>query len=77
VDNFVDIYPLRAKILEKSRLSMRCLEKKQNCSSMKINDLARAERPGTVFDGFKLAIIEGRNFCEQVLKIRQKCGKSC
>jgi len=77
VDNFVDIYPLRAKILEKSRLSTRCLEKKQIRMAMKINDLAHIVQPGTVFDGFGPAIMQVNNFCEQVLKNRQKRSKSC
>jgi hypothetical protein len=68
VDNFVDICPSRAKILGKSRLSTRCLEKKQIRMAIKINDLAHIEQPGTVFNGFRPAIMQVNNFCEQVLK---------
>jgi hypothetical protein len=77
VDNFVDIYPSRAKILAKSRLSTRCLEKKQIHIAIKINDLAHIAQPGTVFDCFSPAIMQVNNFCEQVQKNRQKRGKSC
>jgi len=66
VDNFVDICPSRAKILGKSRLSTRCLEKKQIRAAIKINDLGRIAQLGTVFDGFSTAIMQGNIFCEQV-----------
>jgi hypothetical protein len=57
VDNFVDICNSRAKILGKSRLSTRCLEKKQIYIAMKINDLARTAQLGTVFDGFSPTVM--------------------
>jgi len=77
VDNFVDICPSRAKILGKSRLSTRCLEKKQIRIAIKINDLAPVAQAGTVFDGFSTAIMQCHIFCEQVQKNREKRGKSC
>jgi hypothetical protein len=77
VDNFVDIYPSRAKILTKSRLSTRCLEKMQIHMLIKINYLAHSSRSDTVFGWFGFAILQVNNFCEQVLKIGQKSCKSC
>jgi len=66
VDNFVDILPRRPKILGKSRLSTRRLEKKQFFILIKINYLASALGCGTVFDGLRPAANEINNICEQV-----------
>jgi hypothetical protein len=77
VDNFVDIYPSRAKILGKSRLSTRRLEKKQICIPIKIKYLAITLCDGTAFDGFRRAGNEAKKICEQVQKMRCKHGKSC
>jgi hypothetical protein len=77
VDNFVDISPAQAKILGKSRLSTRCLEKKQICIPIKIKYLAQLFGTGLAFVGNRQASVHVNNFCEQVLKIRQKPAKSC
>jgi hypothetical protein len=77
VDNFVDILPRLPKILEKSRLSTRRLEKKHFCILIKIKYLACALGRGTVFDGFRPAAKESNNICEQVQKIRGKHRNSC
>jgi hypothetical protein len=66
VDNFVDILPRRPKILGKSRLSTRRLEKKHFCILIKIKRLASTLGPGRVFDGLRPAANEINNICEQV-----------
>ena len=77
VDNFVDILPRVTKILGKSRLSTRRLEKKHFCILIKIKHLASTLVRGTVFEGIRPAADESNNICEQVEKIRGKHPNSC
>jgi len=74
VDNFVDILPRVTKILGKSRLSTRRLEKKHFCILIKIKYLASALGRGTVFDGLRPAANESNNICEQVQKIHENAA---